>query len=212
MGAVWRFAVLSLAVTGCSSPELRGIDVSHHNGAIDWSQVAASGVRFAWLKASEGGDVVDARFSENFAGARRAGLAAGAYHFFTFCRPGDDQARNFLAAAPVTTGALAPVVDVEFVGNCRDAPTPSVIRGELERWLVLVEAAWGRRAIVYTTPDADELLLGGLARHRWLRSIGRRPSGTWAIWQREDSAEVPGIEGAVDVDVFRGKMHELEAL
>ena len=79
---------------------LRGIDVSHHQGVVDWGRVAKSDVAFAILKATEGGDYVDETFARNLAGAQAAGLVVGAYHFFTFCRPGAEQAANFLKVVP----------------------------------------------------------------------------------------------------------------
>ena len=48
---------------------VRGIDVSHHQGAIDWTAVAADDVAFAYLKASEGGDHRDRRFAANWRAA-----------------------------------------------------------------------------------------------------------------------------------------------
>jgi Glycosyl hydrolases family 25 len=66
-----------------------GVDVSNHQGEIDWSALAGSNVAFAYIKATEGGDFRDRRFQLNWDGAKRAGLARGAYHFFTQCRSGD---------------------------------------------------------------------------------------------------------------------------
>ena len=65
---------------------LRGIDVSNHQGQIDWPRVAKDDVAFAIIKATEGGDFVDKSFARNIEAARAAGLTVGAYHFFTFCR------------------------------------------------------------------------------------------------------------------------------
>lgn len=79
---------------------VRGVDVSHHQGKIDWSKVAGDNVAFAYMKATEGGDWKDRKFLENWKAAREAGIATGAYHFFTLCRPGKDQAENFLATLP----------------------------------------------------------------------------------------------------------------
>ena len=67
-----------------------------HQGPIDWQRVAGDGIGFVYMKATEGGDWVDATFAPNWAGARAAGLKVGAYHFFTLCRAGADQAANFL--------------------------------------------------------------------------------------------------------------------
>src|SRR5512133_181864 len=80
---------------------LWGVDVSHHQGPIDWPRVASEPhLAFAFIKATEGGDWTDPRFAANWRGARAAGLLVGAYHYFTFCRPPLDQARHFLATAP----------------------------------------------------------------------------------------------------------------
>ncbi|WP_292542118.1 GH25 family lysozyme, partial [Mesorhizobium sp.] len=59
---------------------VRGIDVSHHQGRIDWRRVAADDVAIAVIKATEGGDHVDDAFAANLREARAAGLAVGAYH------------------------------------------------------------------------------------------------------------------------------------
>jgi lysozyme len=75
---------------------IRGIDISHHQGRIDWQAVAADDVAFAYIKASEGGDYIDPAFADNRRRARAAGVKTGAYHFFTLCRNGSDQARHFL--------------------------------------------------------------------------------------------------------------------
>ena len=90
-----------------------GVDVSHHQGPIDWPKVASEPhVAFAFIKATEGGDWTDPRFATNWREARAAGLLVGAYHFFTFCRPPLDQARHFLTTAPREPDALPAVLDV----------------------------------------------------------------------------------------------------
>ncbi len=63
--------------------ERYGIDVSGHQGLIDWRAVAADDIDFAYIKASEGGDFVDDMFARNWREAAAAGVDRGAYHFFT---------------------------------------------------------------------------------------------------------------------------------
>ncbi|HEX8099092.1 MAG TPA: GH25 family lysozyme, partial [Actinomycetota bacterium] len=84
--------------------------------AINWRRVRAAGIEFAYIKASEGTDVSDPRFRPNWDGARAAGLETGAYHFFSLCSPGLDQAGNFLQAAPAARDAMPPAVDLEIAG------------------------------------------------------------------------------------------------
>src|SRR5690349_7236247 len=72
--------------------ETYGVDVSAHQGTIDWPTVAADGVSAAYLKATEGATFRDPAFAHNWQQARAAGLQVGAYHFFTLCRGGAEQA------------------------------------------------------------------------------------------------------------------------
>jgi lysozyme len=125
-----------------SRPALRlgeryGVDVSAHQGAIDWDRVVGDSISFAYIKATEGGDFVDERFTVNWAGARRAGIEVGVYHFFTLCTPGDVQARNFVGAAPPDGAAMPPAVDLELAGNCSVRPDPGTVQHELASFLTV---------------------------------------------------------------------------
>ena len=194
---------------------VRGIDVSHHQGKVDWARVAASGVAFAYLKASEGTDWRDRRFAENWSGAGRAGLARGAYHFFTFCAPGAAQAANFLAAAPPATGALPPVADVEFVGNCKAWSSLDDVRAELHAFLAEVERAWGVAPILYLTSEARERIVRGQLERSplWIRSVWFAPDDdlAWTFWQYSETGRVPGVSGRVDLNVFAGSAEEFRS-
>ena len=201
-------AGLALLLTGAEL-EVRGIDVSHHQGEIDWARVAGAGIRFAYLKATEGRDFKDPRFASHWRAAAKAGIARGAYHFFTFCSPGREQAEHFLRVVPPAEGALTPVADVEFVGNCKTGRSLDVVRRELASFLATVERAWGTAPILYVTPDSYERVLGGgFAAHPiWIRSVESEPArdayGGWRIWQYSETGRVPGIAGPVDLDVLR---------
>lgn len=193
---------------------VRGIDVSHHQGLIDWRRVAADDVAFAVIKATEGGDHVDDAFYTNLREARAAGLAVGAYHFFTFCRPGADQAKNFISVVPHDQPLLPPVVDIEFGGNCPQRPTPEQLSAELAAFLAPVEAAFGKPAIVYLTDEAEQAYAGRIpARPLWLRSLLLQPDrGDWIYWQYHNKGRVDGINGDVDLNVLQGGPAVLAAL
>lgn len=193
---------------------VRGIDVSRHQGDVDWALVADSGVRFAYLKATEGGDWTDPRFAENWQEARDAGLRVGAYHFFTFCRPPLEQAQHFLAVLPRDPGALPPVVDVEYGGNCTGAPPRETVRANLKAWLDAVEEETGRRPIIYVTPDAHEAFVegAGLGHPLWLRSLFGEPDVDWTLWQYDARGTVPGVATEVDLNVFHGQRADFERL
>ena len=183
------------------------MDVSAHQGRIDWAAVADDGIEFAYVKATEGGDFVDERFEANWEGAEAAGLDLGAYHFFTLCTPGDVQARHFLAVAPPERGALPPAVDLELAGNCSARPPQRAVGNELGRFLLHVEEAWGTDAVLYVGEDFEEQYPGraGLGRPLWLRRFLLRPSEDWWIWQLHGRALIDGIDGGADLDVMRAR-------
>lgn len=162
------------------------------------------GIQFAYIKATEGGDFVDARFEENWARAADAGLRRGAYHFFTLCRAGRVQAHNFLRVAPPDPDALSPAVDLELAGNCSDRPPRDVVYRELDEFLELVEAKWDRETVLYVGKDwLTAYPLGDNERPLWLRRFLLRPAEPWFIWQLHGYAHVEGIEGGVDLNVMR---------
>ena len=214
--------VVVLAVLGAATwwlwfphwrPALRdgeryGIDVSAHQGAVDWARVAADGIDFAYVKATEGGDFRDDRFAANWSGAHEAGLDRGAYHFFTLCTPGAPQAANFLSVAPPDPAALAPAVDLELAGNCRARPPRTTVVGELEAFLAAAEAAWGGQVVIYLGDDFEGRyeVRDALDRPLWLRRFLLRPRGAGvSIWQVHGYAKVDGIAGRVDLNLMRAQ-------
>lgn len=202
---IW-FARVPTYRGGLEPGESYGIDVSGHQKTIDWSSVRKDGIDFAYIKATEGGDFVDDHFATNWAQAHDAGVKRGAYHFFTLCRPGANQADNFLRTVPRDADALPPVVDLEFVGNCAGRPSREALLHELTVFVDRVESATGQRIVLYVMDDFDEQygVTQTLTRQRWVRSLFRRPdTDDWLIWQTSDVAAVAGIEGGVDLDVMK---------
>jgi lysozyme len=188
---------------------VRGIDVSHHLGDIDWTEVAADDVAFVYMKASEGGDFKDSAFQRNWAGAGSAGLARGAYHYFSLCQPGRKQAENFLSVLPGDSDMLAPVLDLELTGNCARRPPADEVLREISAFTTAVEKARGKQVIFYA-PDAfyEAYLKGsGLNRRLWARSIWHQPdyAGNWVLWQYHDKGRVKGVATDVDLNVLHSE-------
>lgn len=186
-----------------------GVDVSHHQKSIDWPALARSGVAFAYIKATEGGDYVDDRFAQNWREAGAAGLPRGAYHYFRQCRPAAVQAKNFIAAVPKDARALPAVVDVEDMEICGPAVGVASPDVEVSKFLDLVEAHFGCRPIIYTTNEYDSAFFEGKfgSERFWVRSIFAPPFfriGSWTFWQYHNAGRRPGVDGAVDLNAFRG--------
>lgn len=197
--------------------EVRGVDVSAHQGAIDWDRLASSGVQFAYIKASEGENFNDTRFSRNWFAAEQAGILRGAYHFFTLCRPGKAQAENFIRVVPPDPNALPPVIDAEHMGPCRQSPQIADVPAEITVFLDALEAHYRMRPIIYTTREFHDAHLAGkfLKERFWIRSLMLPPSfreQQWVFWQYHNRGWRRGVAGPVDLNAFRGTRAELEAL
>jgi lysozyme len=196
---------------------VHGVDVSAHQGAVDWRALKADGVAFAFIKATEGGDFVDAEFANNWRRSGRAGIPRGAYHFLTQCQTGLTQAQNFIATVPREAGSLPHVVDAEHMGPCRKGPTVKDITAELEVFLDEVEAHYGKRPIIYTTEEFHDAHLRGLFPDErfWIRSMIVEPGfrqDQWTFWQYHNKGVRDGVAGPVDLNVFRGTLAELDGL
>ena len=197
----------------------KGVDVSYHNGTIDWAKVKAAGNEFAFVRISDGTGFRDPQFATNWAGARAAGLVRGIYQFF---RPNQDVAAQadmvIAAAGRPAPGDLPPVIDVEATGNL----SPASVAAKVRTWVDRVKAGTGVDPIVYTGKYFWRDEVGGptsfaknplwIAQYTTLCPDLTAPWDTWAFWQYSDTGSVPGISGGIDVDRFNGTVDELRAL
>ena len=200
---------------------VHGTDVSRHNRTIDWREAKANGIEFVFIKATEGADDKDPSFAKYWRGARQAGVAAGGYHFYYFCASPEAQAKNFISRIPRNSGALPPVLDVEWnpkSPTCRKRPPREKVVDVLGRWLKIVERHYGQKPIIYTTVDFYEHTFAGGALpnyYYWLRSVTAEPkfkyNRDWTFWQYSGTGLVPGMEGIVDLNAFKGTKGQWES-
>ncbi len=186
----------------------QGIDVSNHQGKIVWQKLPAQGVDFAYIKATEGGDFVDKSFARNWAAANAAGVKRGAYHFFTLCKSGREQAENFIRNVPKDDAALPAVIDLEYLGNCSRRVSVDALHSELQDFITAVEAHYEMPIVLYLTQEFDNnyQVTTRIKRKLWLRSIIVEPSfgkKPWHIWQMSNFRRLDGIEGRVDWNAMR---------
>ncbi|MDE7426196.1 MAG: hypothetical protein K2M79_00150 [Muribaculaceae bacterium] len=185
---------------------IKGIDISAHNGNVDFEAVAADSVDFVYLKASEGNTFRDGSFADNYDKARAAGLPVGAYHFFRFECDGEAQARNMLQAVSYRRFQLPLAIDVEETGNGAGFDAEAV-RVEVQKMMEYLRQS-GYRVMVYTNKQ-------GLAQYvpevrgdseLWICSFTNPPlpGVEWTLWQHSHRGRVRGVEGMVDVNTFNG--------
>lgn len=186
---------------------VRGIDVSHHQGDIQWGKVDRKAVSFVYIKATEGGNYRDSSFQANWAGTAAAGIRHGGYHYFTLKTSGKEQAKNFLAMVPKEPGALPPAIDLEFGGNSSARPPVADFQRELRDFIDAIKAAYGTEPVLYTESSFFTSYLKGFDHPRlWIRSVYFSPKGRydWSFWQFSERLTTPGIAGKVDQNVFAG--------
>jgi GH25 family lysozyme M1 (1,4-beta-N-acetylmuramidase) len=200
-------------------PTVKGIDVSYYQGTINWTSVKNDGVRFAFIRASDGLNTIDNKFETNWAGSRAAGIKHGAYQFF---RPSQDaiaQAELLLnkIGRKLEPDDLPPVIDVE----ASDGQSAAVITQKVKAWIAHVKGVTGRDPIIYTgfyfwrdSVGAPDITSSALWHAQYSTAACPNiapPWQEWKLWQYTASGTVAGISGDVDMNRWNGDMASLEA-
>lgn len=184
-----------------------GIDVSHHNGDIDWAKLRdAEDLLFVYVKATEGATHVDKNYKANAKGASEAGYLIGSYHFFRMTSSAHAQFDNFhRAIGSVGKQDLIPMVDVETA----DKHSVAELQDSLKVFMQLVKDHYGVFPMIYGTnrsyneycaPDFNKY-------HLYIGRYGKdapiiRGRGTYTIWQYSEKGILPGIPKPVDLAKF----------
>lgn len=180
--------------------EYHGIDVSNHQGKIDWKKVATDkNIQFVYMKATEGATFVDKSYKRNIKEARENGLKVGSYHYLRNTSRIKKQFENFTSTVDKDLQDLIPVVDVE----------EKVDKDSIRLFCNLIKEYYGKDPMIYGTnssynkycaPDFNDyyLLIG---------RYGEDPpiipgKGHYNIWQYNEKGKIPGIPNPVDLDRF----------
>ena len=184
-----------------------GIDLSAHNGSIDFDSVAADGVEFVFLKATEGITFKDPKFKANYQAAREAGVKVGAYHFFRFDCDGYEQGRNFLESVDSLPLDLPLAIDIEEWGNPHNHSTAEI--SEAIRGMIFALEGGRHKVILYTNKNGYNRFVKGRLDEMpvWVCSFTNPPmpeADSWVLWQHSHESYVNGIKGKVDLNTFNG--------
>ena len=183
---------------------INGIDVSHHQGDIDWKKVKETRpeLAFIYIKCTEGKDYVDPKFKTNAEGAAAVGYKVGAYHYFRMTSSAHSQFENFKTQMDAVHIDLIPMVDVE-----RDDGKPrKELQDSLQVLLNLLTDAYGKEPMIYgTNRSYNELCAPEF--NNYLLYIGRygenkpvvKGQSHYTIWQYSERAKIPGIPKPVDM-------------
>lgn len=198
--------------------DVRGIDISHYQTGIKWEKLRNASlnndpIRFIIIKATEGKDLFDDDFNDNFFQAKENDFIRGAYHFFV---PGVDataQANFYLHQVHLVPGDLPPVLDIEKIGKL----TKQQLQKDVKKWLDIVEKKYGVKPILYTSYKFKKDYLNEPVfneypywiAHYYINKLEYK--GDWVMWQHTDCGKVEGIKGFVDCNIFNGTVKDLEA-
>lgn len=217
---LWYQGIMIPNTFSAKNYPVKGIDVSSYQGEMEWEQFQKQGIKFAFVKATEGSAFVDKYFETNWKDAENTNLRIGAYHFFSYDSEGKTQAQNFIKTVPMNKQALPPVIDVEFYGDKeKNPPNRSQVEKELHTMVKMLEEHYGKRVILYTTKKAYDLYIKNSFEQCdiWIRDVYTKPSlsdkRTWTFWQYTDRERLNGYSGDekfIDVNVFNGNEKEFE--
>lgn len=190
-----------------ASCEVIGIDVSRHQGDIDWPSVKESSPKlaFIYVKCTEGATYLDPKFSKNVQGAHAQGFMVGAYHYFRMTSSAHDQFRNFKGQIDKIVLDLIPMVDVET----NDGKTRRELQDSLQVFLELLEKEYGKKPMLYGTnrsynefcaPEFNDYPMY-IGRYGNDAPVVKGPSH-FTIWQYSEEGIISGIPKPVDLCRF----------
>jgi len=199
--------------------EVHGIDVSHHQGNINWSKIkhpdSSKQIDFVFIRATVG-TRRDSKFKKNWRQAKKHGFSVGAYHYYWPNKNSTIQANNFIKRVELEKGDFPPVLDIEKLSQIQNLTN---LRKGLKNWISIVEKHYGTKPIIYTGDSFFRSYLKPDSYFRnyprlWIANYNnvRSPKSNWDFWQYSDRVKISGINELVDVNVFKGDSLELNKL
>lgn len=195
-----------------------GIDISEYQGNINWQKVKMIDeiyeINFVLIRATAGKDRVDAQFATNWENVKAKKMIRGAYHYY---RPNEnslEQANFFIKTVKLKKGDLPPVLDIEKLPENQSLDSLKI---GLKRWLLKVENFYGVKPIIYSGDkyftDFLEKQFSGYT--FWIANYSifdENIDKSWQFWQFTENANVDGIKGNVDLNIFNGTKNQLKYL
>lgn len=174
-------------------------------------------VSFVYIKSTEGTSVRNKFYVNDYAQARKHGIRAGAYHFFSVKSSGAAQAKHFIQNTLFREGDLPPVLDIEPTdAQIRYMGGPEAMFSHIRTWLRDVERRAKVKPILYVNQMFVNKYLSAqpdLKRDYriWIARYSEyKPDLRLTYWQLCPDGRVAGIQGAVDINVFNGYQRQFE--
>lgn len=185
---------------GAGSSIARGIDVSKHNLAIDWSQVPSSGISFVFIKAGSTNSGVDPYFDANMQGASAAGLKIGVYmySYAANVEQAQNEANLLLQWMSNYTVSYPVVYDVEDA--CHKNMSQAQLQEIINTFCSTIESQ-GYYPVVYSSKNMFVNKIGNIKYDKWVAQYADALEYEGAsFWQNTSHGSVAGIPTRVDMN------------
>lgn len=191
----------NVQAVGAGSAISQGIDVSQHNGAVNWSQVAGTGMKFTFIKAGSTKSGMDPQFVANITGAQAAGLKTGVYLYSYAVTPEQaaEEARLILEWIAPYTVNYPVVFDIE--DKCHKDLTEQQLIDIINTFCFAVDAA-GYYPMVYSSKNMFNGKLSITGWDKWVAQYNDscEYDNNVCFWQYSSQGNVNGVSGRVDVN------------
>jgi len=202
-----------------SDSSIVGVDVSEHNGRIDWRKAKKTGIGFVYVRASHA-ETTDAMFKANWDSLEAVQIPKGAYHYYYPNNKSNEQASQFIKTLGNDSTQLTPMLDLEGDhSNNIGKMDVALYQSEVLNWLNLVEKKYGKKPIIYSSPSfASQYLQDSsfaayplwIANHDVSKPKVPKSWTDYLIWQYSASDSLDGANGAVDHDILNGTIEDLK--
>ena len=194
---------------------IHGIDLSHYQGNVFWQTIGDNtNMAYVYLKATEGGDRIDATFERNIELAHKYGLKVGSYHFYRPLTDQQKQLKNFMSQCLPGEQDLIPMIDIESTGGL----STDVFCDSLFYFLDLVEEAYHQKPLLYTFRNFyNKHLQGKIDDYKLMVAMYTdeppvlADDRDYTMWQYTAKGRIIGINGYVDKSRFMGN-HSLREI
>lgn len=185
----------------------KGIDVSYHQGTINWSKVKAAGIEFAILRIGYGmyDNQKDAQFENNYKNARAAGVPVGVYHYSYATSVAEAEREANLVVKWLNGRDLEYPVYFDIEDNSMAGLGKSTLNAMCRAFCEIIENA-GYWAGIYSNKNWATNIISGAELGKdytyWIAQYNDKCTynGPYAIWQYSSSGKVNGISGNVDMN------------
>src|SRR5690554_155134 len=198
-----------------SSKYIFGIDVSHYQGQINWTELQTSHhpIEYIFIRATMGVDGKDVTFNDNWIKAKQHNYIRGAYHYYRPNENSTQQFQNFSSSVNLVKGDFIPILDIEKESQFG----MDNLRAGVLNWLALAEAKYGVKPMVYTGLKFYEDNLKGYIDDYplWIAAYSGKHKVNkvdWHFHQFTEKAIVKGIKTTVDANDFNGSAEDLKKL